>query len=141
MADSSDSPPREKSLWVAGLSGLVGSLIATLAIRSAGLAAFDIPPDFPPLAGPGPTIFFTADSAVAAIVIWGVVRRSSSRPKYVFRWIALVALLVSFLPDLWLLTDGAATAFPGATLQGVVTLMLMHVAAATVIVWALTGTR
>jgi hypothetical protein len=50
-------------------------------------------------------------------------------------------LLLSFLPDLWLLSDAAAEAFPGATGSGVAVLMLMHVAAAGVIVWALTGRR
>ena len=47
-------------------------------------------------------------------------------------------LLLLSLPDVWLLSDGAAGAFPGATLTGVGVLTLMHVAAAAVIVWFLT---
>jgi len=45
---------------------------------------------------------------------------------------------LAFLPDLWLLSDGAVGAFPGATPIAVGVLMLMHVAAAAVIVWFLT---
>ena len=124
-------------LWARGLKGLVGSVIATLAVRWAALATLDIPTEFPPLAGPAPTIFFTAVGALGATAVFGVVRRRADRPEYLFRWIALGVLLLSFLPDMWLLGDGAA-AFPGVTPTGVGVLMLMHVAAAAAIVWFLT---
>ena len=124
-------------LWARGLKGLVGSVIATLAVRWAALATLDIPTEFPPLAGPAPTIFFTAVGALGATAVFGVVRRRADRPEYLFRWIALGVLLLSFLPDMLLLGDGAA-AFPGVTPTGVGVLMLMHVAAAAAIVWFLT---
>ena len=124
-------------LWARGLKGLVGSVIATLAVRWAALAALDIPTEFPPLAGPAPTIFFTAVGALGATAVFGVVRRRADRPEYLFRWIALGVLLLSFLPDMLLLGDGAA-AFPGVTPTGVGVLMLMHVAAAAAIGWFLT---
>ena len=129
---------RKDSLWVGGLKGLVGSIIATLAVRWAALATFDIPTEFPPLAAPAPTIFFTVVGALGATAVFGVVRRYADRPEYLFRWIALGVLLLSFLADLWLLGDGAAGAFPGVTPTGVGVLMLMHVAAAAAIVWFLT---
>ncbi len=125
-------------LWVAGLKALVGSIIATLTVRLAAVATLDIPTDFPPLAGPAPTIFFTAVGALGATAVFGVVRRRSDRPEYLFRWIALGVLLLSFLPNLLLLGDGAAGTFPGVTPTGVGVLMLMHVVAAAVIVWLLT---
>ena len=53
--------------------------------------------------------------------------------------ISVVVLVLSFAPDLWLLSDGAAEVFPGGTVPGVALLMLMHVAAAAVIVWFLTA--
>ncbi len=139
MSGLSDNRVRRKRLWVAGLTGLVGSLIATLAVRSAALAALDIPTEFPPLAGPGPTIFFTTVAALAAVGVFRAISRFADRPEHLFRWIASAVLLVSFLPNLWLLSDGAAGAFPGATPAGVGALMLMHVVAASVIVWSLTA--
>jgi len=128
-----------KSLWKSGAIAIGGALVATLAVRAVAVAVIDVPAEFPPLAGPGPTIFFTLVSGAVAVGVYGLVRRSSQRPDRLFRGIAAVVLLLSFLPDLWLLSDGASGAFPGATPAGVGILMVMHLAAAAVIVWALTG--
>lgn len=128
-----------KSLWLAALVAIGGALAATLLIRFLALAILEVPPEFPPLAGPGPTIFFTVVSGLAAVSVYALVRRMSKRPDALFRRIAFVVLTFSFLPDLWLLTGGAQEAFPGATWTGVATLMAMHVGAAGAIVWALTG--
>jgi hypothetical protein len=121
------------------LVAIGGALVATLLIRVLALAVLDVSPEFPPLAGPGPTIFFTVIAALAAVCVHALVRRTSKRPDALFRRIALVVLVFSFLPDLWLLTEGAREAFPGASATGVGVLMAMHVAAAAAIVWALTG--
>ncbi len=129
---------RKERLWVVGLRALVASIIATLVVRQAALATLDIPTEFPPLAEPGPTVFFTAVGVFGATGVFAVVRRRSDRPEVLFRWIALGVLLLSFLADLALLGDGAAAAFPGATPTRVGVLMLMHVVAAAVIVWFLT---
>ena len=128
-----------KSPWLAALIAIGGALAATLLIRFLALAVLEVPPEFPPLAGPGPTIFFTLVSGLAAVSVYALVRRMSKRPDALFRRIALVVLLFSFLPDLWLLTEGAREAFPGTTWTGVSILMAMHVGAAAAIVWALTG--
>lgn len=128
-----------KSIWLAAIGAIGGALAATLLIRVLALAVLEVPPDFPPLAGPGPTIFFTVVSGLAAVSVYALVRRMSKRPEALFRRIALVVLVFSFLPDLWLLSEGAQAAFPGATWNGVATLMAMHVGAAGAIVWALTG--
>ena len=125
-------------LWVAGLKGLGGAIIATLAVRWVALTTLEIPPEFPPLAGPGPTIFFTAVSGLVAIGVFGLVRRRAARPERLFRRIAVAVLLLTFLPDVWLLSEGAAEAFPGTTPGAVGVLMVMHVVAAGAIVWFLT---
>ncbi len=129
---------QKERLWVVGLRTLVASIIATLVVRQAAVATIDIPTEFPPLAEPGPTVFFTAVGVFGATAVFAVVQRRSDRPEVLFRWIAVGVLLLSSLPDLWLLSDGAAGAFPGATPTAVGVLMLMHVVAAAVIVWFLT---
>ncbi len=126
-------------IWPSALKGLVVAIIANLIVRYGAIAAFDIPPEFLPLGTPFPVIFFTTLGALGALGVFARVREHSERPEYVFRWIAVVVLLLSFLPDLWLLGDGAAEMFPGATTAGVGVLGVMHVVAAVVIVWALTG--
>ncbi len=106
------------------------------------VASLDIPTEFPPLAGPVPTIFFTTVGALGATGVFAVMRRLADRPERVFRRIAAVVLLLSFAPDVWLLSDGAAAAgFTGATPASAGTLMVMHVAVAAVMVWFLTASR
>jgi len=131
--------PEGRSLWRAANVAVAGAIASTLVVRAAALAVLDVPPEFPPLASPGPTIFFSAVLSIAAVCVYALVQRVSASPDTHFRWIALAALLLSFLPDVWLLSDGAAQAFPGATPAAVGILMTMHVAAAAVVVWALTG--
>ena len=118
---------------------VAGAIASTLIVRAVALAFIDVPPEFVPLATPGPTIFFSVLGSMAAVFVYALVRRRSERPNVHFRMIAAVALLLSFLPDLWLLGEGAAATFPGATPAAVGILMSMHVAAAAVVVWALTG--
>ena len=125
-------------LWVRGLKALVVSIVVTLAVRWAAVTGLDISSDFPPLAGPGPTIFFTAVGALGAMGVFGLIRRRSDRPEYLFRWIAGGVLPLTFLPDLLLLGDGVADTVPGVTPTAVGVLMAQHVAAAAVIVWFLT---
>jgi hypothetical protein len=132
---------RRDELWARALQALVGSTVATLAVRWAALATLPIPPEFPPLAGPGPTIFFTVVLGLGAIGVYGALRRWAGHPDRLFRRIAVAVLLFSFVPDFFLLSDGAAAAFPGATPAAVGVLMLMHVTAAVVIVWSLTTRR
>ena len=50
-----------------------------------------------------------------------------------------MALVLSFLPDLWLLNGSSS--FPGATSTGVGVLMVLHIVAALTIVWGLIGLR
>lgn len=122
-----------------GLKGLAASILPLLAIRWGAVASFDIPAEFLPLAGAGPTIFFMTLGALGATGVLGIIRGRAAQPERLFRIIAAVVLLGSFLPDAWLLSDGAAEIFPGATPAGVGTLMVMHVVAAAIMVWFLTA--
>ena len=124
--------PRAWRIW---LRTILGALAATLAVRAVALSAFDIPVEFQPLAVTGSTMFLTVVGVGAGLVVAVVVDRLSERPVPLFRRIAVAALLVSLLPDFWLLTESGAEAFPGATVPAVVTLMAQHVAAAAIVIW------
>ena len=123
----------------AGLLALVGAVIVNLALRATAVAVLDIRQEFSPLQSLGPTIFLTSIGVLAGLVVFAMVCRFAAEPIRLFRIMVTMALLLSLLPDLWLLTDAGGAAFPGATIAGVVTLMLQHVAAAAVIVWILTA--
>jgi hypothetical protein len=136
-----DPDPASGHPWTAGLRALIGSVLANLVVWAGGNLLFDIPEAFEPLAGPGPTIFLTVVGTIGAVLAFVVVRRVATRPVPVFRMVAAGALLVSFIPDVLLLTEQGAANFPGATVPGVVLLILMHVVAAAIIVRCLEGAR
>ena len=125
--------------WAVWLRTILAAVAANLVVRAAGLAAFDVPPEFQPLAVAGPTVFLTVVGVAAGLGVSVVVDRLSARPVPLFRRIVVAALLLSLLPDLWLLTEGAAEGFPGATVPAVAILMAQHVAAAAVVLWSVTG--
>jgi hypothetical protein len=121
-----------------GVLSVAGAIVAVLAVRWVAMAFVDVPPEFLPLAGPSAAGFFTTALGIAAVVVWAVVRRFAKHPERTFRWLAVVALLASFLPDLWLLSEAGAEQFEGSTRGGVMILMVLHVVAAGVIVPGLT---
>lgn len=121
-----------------GILSVVGAIAAVLVVRWVAVSVVEVPPEFLPLAGPAPAIFFTSVLGIAAVVVYAVVRRFAEAPGRMFRWISVGVLLVSFLPDLWMLSEGGAEAFEGATPGGVAILMVLHVVAAGVIVPGLT---
>ncbi len=131
----------QSPLWRGTLKALVVAISATSAVRWLAVTALDIPAGFPPLGGPAPTIFFTVIGTVGAAGVLGIVRRRAAHPGAAFRRIAILVLVLSFLPDLWLLSGGGSGAFPGATSTGVGVLMVLHMVAALTIVWGLTGLR
>jgi hypothetical protein len=67
----------------------------------------------------------TVVGVVIACAAWPVVVRVSSAPRWLFFRLAMVVTLVLFLPDLWILHKGESA-------QGVLVLMVMHVAIALV---------
>ena len=137
-----ETETRQKwSLLKSGAIALVASVVANHFIQAGALALFDIPHEFPPLHGAGPVVFFSVIGALAGLGVFAGISSVSPRPVRVFRVVAGVVLLVSFVPDLWLRTESGAANFPGATGAGVGTLMLMHVVSAAAVVWAVEQSR
>ena len=111
-------------LWVGPLA-VLASVIANVLVSITAVALLCISPEFDPL-HVGPVIGFTVVGVLGAVLVFALVARFSRRPVRLFRRIALVVLLLSFMPDLSLLN---ASPYAGTTVQSVIALMLMHVVA------------
>ena len=121
-------------LWRVGALAIGASIIANLIIRIIAVNVLGIGEGFMPLTW-APPIVFTIIGVLGAIIVFAILARFSKRPIQLFRIIGIVALVLSLLPDIGLLTSNS---MPGTTLAAVITLMLMHVAAGAITIWLLT---
>lgn len=112
-----------RRLWWAGPLTVVAANLAVLAVREVAFALLDLSPEYPPLTYFGLILFTTVLVSVGALM-FVVVVRTASTPIRTYRRIALVALVLSMVPDLFLPGQG-----PGATWTAAIVLMVLHVAA------------
>ena len=121
-----------KELAKRGGIAVVLSVVANLVLLQAVLVP-ELVQQFEPL-NIGPVALFSALGAVGATVAYAVIDRLSETPDRTFTAVAVVVLVLSFVPDIALLQ-----ADPAATVPAVVVLMVMHVVVAVVCVVSLTG--
>ncbi|NOX61328.1 MAG: hypothetical protein GXP42_05195 [Chloroflexi bacterium] len=120
-------------IWKAALAAIIVSIIGNLVVRSVALALFQIPPEFEPFQIPRIAIF-TIAGVIGAALVFAWVARGSTEPYARFRKIAIIVLVLSFLPDVGLVLGG----IPGATWPGAISLMVMHTVVAVAAVGLLT---
>lgn len=139
MSTSAQSPAQSERIalgrlvWVGPLA-VLASVAANLIFTMIANRLLGVSPEFPALT-PGAIAMFTAVGVLAAVVVFALVARFARRPIWLYRRIALVALLLSFIPDL------ALPFLPGPDPVGareIVLLALTHVVAAAVSVALLT---
>jgi cytochrome c biogenesis factor len=110
---------------------LVVAIPLDLVLEAFARQAFEVSPDFEPFQG---TVApYTAGAVVLAAVVFAVLRRSVRDAARVYVRLAIVALVLSWIPDVALLLIHD----PGATVPAVASLMVMHAAAAAVVVTSL----
>ncbi len=114
----------QRLLW-AGAVTAVAVAAANTVVRFVAAATLQPDPAFVPL-GPVTPAIFSLLGVLGAVLLLGVIGRFSRRPLWLFQRIVLIALPLTWLPDIMLLF---ASAFPGANLANVLVLMLMHVVA------------
>ena len=102
-----------------------------LAIEAVARQAFAVSPQFEPFQG---TVApYTAGGVILAGIAWAAVRRLLRNPDRFYLRLAIVALVLSWIPDLALLVINE----PGATVPAVASLMVIHTAAAAIVVASL----
>ena len=127
-------------LWQTGLLAAVVAVVGNLVARAILLAIFPVTPGFMPFTL-GPIIIFTTLGMVGAAIAFVVVSQLSPRPAATYTWVALVALVLSCIPDVMFALDPAAApvlpdAAPGAPLDWLL-LIVFHVIPALVAIWLL----
>jgi hypothetical protein len=116
------------------LATALAAIVATAVdyvIQEATRSLFAIPVEFAPFQGT--VIPYTIGGIVLAAIAYVVVQRFARDPRRAYMRLAIVALVLSWIPDVALLLINE----PGATVAGVAALMLMHAVAAVTIVGAL----
>ena len=110
---------------------LVVAIPLDLAIQALARQAFAVSPEFEPFQG---TVApYTAGGIVLAGVAYAVLQRFFRDADRVYVRLAILALVLSWIPDVALLVINE----PGATVPVVASLMLMHAFAAAVVVTSL----
>jgi len=120
-------------LWVAPLT-ILAAIIANVIIQQIAVAALRPDPAFMPLTFVVP-IVFTLIGVFGAVIVYAVIGRFSRQPIQLFWRVALVTLVISFIPDILMLITGFN---PGTTAANVAVLILMHVVAWAIAVGMLT---
>ena len=116
-------------LWVGPLA-LVASLVATVLIRTIAVAAFDVPSELESLRI-GAVILLTIVGVVGAVAVFAVISKWARRPVQLYLKIAVVALLLSWVPDIDILISEP---YRGTGVDSVGTLMSMHAVVAVITV-------
>jgi hypothetical protein len=122
-----------KSFFIALIGSVAANLIVLFALRP-----FVINPAMPLHSlAIGPVGVLTAMGVVGATVVYALMRSLMTRPNKPFIWISIIVLIASFVPD-FLIIGNTTGPFAGATISSALVLMLMHVVAAVIVIWALT---
>ncbi len=120
--------------FVGGIA-IGASIIVNLIIRFIALTWLNISPKFGPV-GLGPVIFWSIMGGIGAVLVFYLVTRLSNQSLLVYVIIAFVVYVCTFIPDALLLTRNPPI-FPYTTATGVLVLMSMHVAEASIMLLTL----
>jgi len=119
------------SIVIATVVALVIAVPVDLAIEAVARQAFAVSPQFEPFQG---TVApYTAGGVILAGIAYAVVRRFFRDAERVYVRLAIVALVLSWIPDLALLAINE----PGATVPAVASLMVIHTVAAAIVITSL----
>lgn len=98
---------------------------------------YDAPAGFAPLTLPPILIFTVVGTSLGALVFWFLSRRSAT-PVRTYRIVALIALIVSIVPNIAAYFNPSLFPIPGGEPAAFLVLILFHVVAAVVSVSILT---
>ena len=123
MSNTNSPVQLRRLLWVGPLT-VLASVIGVLIVRMIAVAVLQPNPQ-PISLGWGAPIMFTVVLVAGAVLVFALVARFARNPIRTYQIIALIVLLLSFLPD----AAYAQSPIPGASWPVAIALMIMHVVA------------
>jgi hypothetical protein len=118
-----------QALLRAGAAMIAVAVVANTIIWAISAAILQPPAEFQPLANPVLAIVFTVLYLIPAVLVYALVVRVAAAPLRRYRLIALVALLLSCIPNLMVVLDPSTAPMPGFTAERSLALAVMHIAA------------
>ena len=115
------------------LSTVVASVFANVVVYYLGAALVGYNSGFIVLANPSGVVIFTVVPAIVATLLYAALLRFTRHPERIFAVISAIVFVVTTIPDFTYIPT-----VPGATNGQTAILVLMHIAAAAVIVGMLT---
>ena len=121
-----------RKLWWVGPLTVLTAIVGVLIVRVLAVAILRPNPVPPGLGWVLPTVF-TLILCTGAVLVFALVGRFSKNPVRTFLLISAVFLVISFLPDIAVVS----APIPGAGWPYAITLMIMHVVAGFITVYML----
>ncbi len=119
------------NLLVAGLASVAAAVAANLLALLLVRAVVDLPDGFPPLTATAVAAFTLLGTGLGALV-YAWLRRRSATPARTYIRVAVVALILSVIPNFLAMANPAMFPFPGGNATAFLVLTLFHVIAAAV---------
>jgi hypothetical protein len=135
QSTSSNGVARDK-LLVAGAASVAAAVVANLIAFFIARAVFDLPAGFPPLSV-GAIAFFTIIGTGLGALVFAWLSRRSATPFKTYRIVAVIALILSIIPNFLAAANPAMFPFPGGTATAFLVLVLFHIIAAVFSVFVL----
>jgi hypothetical protein len=123
-------------VWTVGAASIVAAVVVNLILRAIFVAIFPIPAEFMPMTLP-PIAIFTALGMVGAIVAFLIVGRMARSIRRTYTLVAVVAFVVTAIPNVLGILNPAGAPMPGGTSLAWLLLIVLHIPPAAIIVWAL----
>ncbi|HOU40816.1 MAG TPA: DUF6069 family protein [Promineifilum sp.] len=125
------SPTGRRSLLTAALASVAAAVAANLVALLLVRAVVDLPDNFPPLTA-GSVAAFTLIGTGLGALVYAWLRRRSATPGRTYGRVAVVALILSIIPNFLAMANPAMFPFPGGNATAFLVLTLFHVIAAAV---------
>ena len=125
------SPTGRRSLLTAALASVAAAVAANLVALLLVRAVVDLPDGFPPLTATAVAAFTLLGTGLGALV-YAWLRRRSATPARTYIRVAVVALILSVIPNFLAMANPAMFPFPGGNATAFLVLTLFHVIAAAV---------